>query len=78
VIKDIITRMPYDRIGVEKVRIEDEEKFIVVFMDSQMGKDFMSTSEPLSREEAAGKLRELEVPESEIQRLVAHAESKSV
>lgn len=72
-IKDIVTRMPYDQIGVEKVPVDGEDKFIVVLQDSQRRNPFRKTFDPESKEEAADRLRKLEVPEAEIARLLAQA-----
>lgn len=74
-IKDIIIRMPYDQIGVEKVHVDGEDRFIVVLQDSQLRNPFRKTFDPESKEEAADRLRKLDVPEAEIGRLLAHAES---
>jgi hypothetical protein len=66
--------MPYDCIGVKKAHLEGEDKFILVEMDSKLGKPFMQTSNALSKDEAADALRKRNVPEEEIARLLALAE----
>ena len=63
--------MPFDRIGVMKAHLEGEDKFIIVEMDSELGKPFMQTSSALSKEGAAEELRRRGVPEAEIARLLA-------
>jgi hypothetical protein len=69
-----------DRLSVKRIRFEGEGRYIIVVMvDRQKRSDpFMHTSDladPLSKDEAMDKLREMVVPESEIQRLMAQAES---
>ncbi len=63
--------MLFDRIGVRKVCIGGEDRFIVVQTDSALDKPFMHTSEALSETEAAEALRKLNMPEVEIARLLA-------
>lgn len=78
-IKDIITRMDdYDCIGLKKTHIDGVDKFIVVEMDSKLRHPFMQTSNALSKEEAVNELRKRKLPEEEIVRLLAQAESETI
>jgi hypothetical protein len=46
--------MPYDQIGVEKVHVDGEDKYIVVLQGSQLRNPFRTTFDPESKEEAGG------------------------
>jgi hypothetical protein len=63
--------MPFDRIGVRRIHLEGEDRFIIVELDSELRKPFMQTSSALSKSEAADALRKLDMPEAEIARLLA-------
>ena len=69
------------KISVKKVRFKDEDRFmIIVDMERQKVSDpIMSTSDlgnPPTKEEAINRLRELEVSESDIHRMISEAESE--
>lgn len=66
--------MPYDRIGLEKVEIDGEERFVIKLLDRQLRNPFMRTGDALSKEEAVKQLRKMDVPEHEIQKMLTQAE----
>ena len=69
-------------ISVKKVRVKGEDRFIIMAEGERhkANDPFMSTSDlgnPPTKEEAIDKLREMEVAENDIERLIASAESPS-
>jgi len=64
--------MPFDRIRLQKTL---EGNFVILLIDTQLRNPFMQNSTPLPKEETKKKLREMEVPESEIEDMFARAEN---
>lgn len=50
-----------------------EDQFMIILLDTQLHNPFTETSIPLSRDEASNKLREMKVPEDEIESLFVQA-----
>jgi len=60
-----------------KSRVGGEDRFTILVLRERkkLNDPFMSSSSALSEQEVAEKLRQLEITESEIQRLIANAKS---
>jgi DNA-binding cell septation regulator SpoVG len=68
-----------ENISIQKVRWQDEDRFMLVAMpDRKKPNDpFMRTSEAMTKDAITKLFRDEGMPEEEIQRLIATAESQS-
>jgi hypothetical protein len=66
--------MQFNRVTLTKA-LDDEGKFIVLLLDSQLRNPFIHSSSPRSEQEAVKSLRKIGLPKAEIKRMFVLAET---